>query len=131
MKTDRLLVISSLISIVFSTFHFASDVLRARAGNNEQGGSTLIAMPLIVIWLYGATVLAGRRSGNIIMLLAGVGAVGLALLHVMPSTGMFTGVLPRGAGGDFIFVWGLHVLVVSGMYSVILALRALFAADSQ
>ena len=124
-KNDLILVIMSLISIVFVTIHFASDVLRAHAGNPEGGGSTLVAVPIVVVWLYGTLMLAGRRSGNIIMLIGAVIAFGMPIIHVNGPSGFFTGQLARSTPGDFIFVWTLHVLAVTGLFSFVLAVQAL------
>jgi hypothetical protein len=130
-KSDLVLVITSLISIVFVTFHFASDVLRAHPGNNEGGGSTLVAVPIVVVWLYGTLLLAGRKSGNIIMLIGGVIALGMPIIHVNGPTGFFTGQLARSAPGDFIFVWTLHVLAVTGLFSMVLAVQALVSGTAK
>ena len=130
-KIDLVLVITSLISIVFVTFHFASDVLRAHPGNPEASGSTLVAVTIIVVWLYGTLMLAGRKSANIIMLIGGLIALGMPIIHVNGSSGFFTGHLARSESGDFIFVWTLHVLAVTGLFSLILAVQALLTSGSQ
>ena len=49
MKHLRLLIIMSLLSILFTTFHLTDDTLRARAGTPEAGGSTLVAVPVLVV----------------------------------------------------------------------------------
>jgi hypothetical protein len=38
----------------------SSDTVNARVGTAEAGGSTLIAVPILVVWLYGTLVLAVR-----------------------------------------------------------------------
>jgi len=68
MKQNVMLTIASLLSILFMTLHLTSDTVHARVGTAEAGGSTLIAVPILVVWLYGTLVLAERRSGYIIML---------------------------------------------------------------
>jgi len=50
MKQNLMLIIMSLLSILFMTFHLTDDTLRARAGTPEAGGLTLIAVP---IWWSG------------------------------------------------------------------------------
>lgn len=130
-KNDLVLVITSLISIVFVTFHFTSDALRAHPGNPEAGGSTLVAVPVIVLWLYGTLMLAGRKSGNIIMLIGGLIALGMPIIHVNGPSGFFTGQLARSTPGDFIFVFALHVLAVTGLFSLVLAVQALVTGPSK
>jgi hypothetical protein len=68
MKRNHILVVTSLLSILLMTFHLTQDAVHAKPGNPEAGGSTLVAVPILVIWLYGTLLLAERRSGNIIML---------------------------------------------------------------
>jgi hypothetical protein len=65
MKHNMRLTITSLLSILFMTFHLTSDTVHARVGTAEAGGSTLVAVPVLVVWLYGTLVLAERRSGYI------------------------------------------------------------------
>lgn len=125
MKQNVVLIITSLLSILFMTFHLTSDALRARVGSPEAGGSTLIAVPILVIWLYGTLVLAGRRSGYVIMLVGSLIAIGMPVLHVMGAEGVFHVQLAK-SNGDFIFVWTLHALGVTGMFSLILSARGLW-----
>ncbi len=125
MKRNLTLVITSMVSILLLTFHLTSDTLRARAGNPEAGGSTLVAVPVLVLLLYGTLVLAERRSGYVIMLIGAIIAMGMPIIHVTGPAGVFKGVLAKG-NGDFIFVWTLHALGVTGMFQFILAARALF-----
>ena len=78
MKHNAMLAIASLLSILFMTLHLTSDTVHARVGTGEAGGSTLIAVPILVVWLYGTLVLAERRSGYIIMLVGSPPGVGHA-----------------------------------------------------
>ena len=66
MKQNLLLTITSLLSILFMTFHLTDDIVR---GFEKGGVSNLIAVPIFVVWLYGTLVLAERRSGYVIILL--------------------------------------------------------------
>jgi hypothetical protein len=124
MKHNLMLTITSLLSILFMTFHLTSDTLRARAGTPEAGGSTLVAVPILALWLYGTLVLAGRRSGHIVMLIGSLIALGMPVIHVMGAGGVFRGELAKSSGA-FLFVWTLHGLGVTGMFSLILAARGL------
>jgi hypothetical protein len=49
-------------SILFMTFHLADDIVR---GMEPGTLSNLIAVPILVVWLYGTLVLAERRSGYV------------------------------------------------------------------
>ena len=126
MKNNVLLIITSLLSILFLTFHFTSDTIHARAGTSEAGGSTLVTVPVLVILLYGTLVLGERRSGHVIMLFGSLCAMGMPVIHVMAEAGVFHGAIAWSTG-PFMFVWTLHVLGVTGMFSFILAVRGLWS----
>jgi hypothetical protein len=55
----------SLLSILFMTFHLTDDII---FGMVKGGLSNFIAVPILVVWLYGTLVLAERRSGYVIIL---------------------------------------------------------------
>lgn len=122
MKHNVMLTIASLLSILFMTSHLTSDTLYARVGTPEAGGSTLVAVPVLVVWLYGTLVLAERRSGQVIMLVGSLLALGMPVIHVMGAGGVFHGAI-AGSSGAFLFVWTLHALGVTGMFSLILSAR--------
>ena len=127
MKRETLvLVIASVLSILFMTLHFTGDTIRARAGTLEAGGSTLIAVPILAVWLYGTLLLAERRSGLIIMLVGSLLAIGMPVMHVMFAAGIFNGQLARVAPA-FLFVWTLHAMGLTGILSLILSVRGLWA----
>jgi hypothetical protein len=114
MRPRDLLVAASSLSIVLMTFHLAQDALHARVGSRAAGAGNLTAIAILVVWLAGP-LLADRRSGVLLMLLGGLFAAGMPVLH-------FT------AGADLtkhrealFFVWGLIALGVTGVYSVVLA----------
>src|SRR5262245_66271901 len=78
---DRLTwTITSLLSIVLLTFHLTEDIVRGfEAGKVPNYGGVLI----LAIWLYGTLVLAGRRSGYVIVLFGSLLGSGVPLLHLM------------------------------------------------
>jgi hypothetical protein len=126
MKPNHLLVISSLLSILLITLHLTSDTVHARVGTPEAGGSTLIGVPVLAIWLYGTLLLGERRSGHIIMLVGSLLTLGMPVVHVMAPEGIFHGQIAR-SNPAFLFVWTLHALGVIGLFSLILAVRGLWS----
>jgi len=62
MKQNLMLPIASLLLILLMTLHLTSDTIHARAGTPEAGGSTLVGVPVLALWLYGTLRLAERRS---------------------------------------------------------------------
>ena len=125
MKQNLVLTISSLLSVLFITFHLTQDTLHAKAGNPEAGGSTLVAVPILVIWLWGTLVLGERRSGHIIMLIGAIIAMGMPVIHVMGPNGIFTLEFSKYSGA-FLFFWTFIVLGTTGMLSFILSVRGLW-----
>ena len=79
MKHNVMLTIASLLSILLLTFHLADDIVR---GMETGGLSNLIAVPILVVWLYGTLVLAERRSGYVIILLGSLLALGIPVIHM-------------------------------------------------
>ena len=126
MKQNLMLTITSLLTILLITLHLTSDTIHARVGTPEAGGSTLVAVPVLVIWLYGTLLLAERRSGQIIMLVGSVLAMGMPVIHVMGAAGIFHGQIAKSSPA-FLFVWTLHMLGVTGMFSFILSVRGLWS----
>ena len=126
MKENVLLTSSSLLSILLVTLHLTSDTVHAQVGTGEAGGSTLVAVPILVVWLYGTLVLAERRSGHIIMLVGSLLALGIPVIHVMGAGGVFRGAIAKSSPA-FLFVWTLHALGVIGLFSFILAVSGLWS----
>ena len=126
MKQNLLLTITSLLTILLMTLHLTSDTIHARVGTPEAGGSTLVGVPVLVLLLYGTLVLGERRSGLIIMLIGSIIGLGVPIIHVMGAGGMFHGQIAKSSPA-FLFVWTLHALGVTGMFSLILSVRALWS----
>lgn len=132
MKRDLTLVITSLLSILLVTFHLTQDTLYARLGTPESSGSTLVAVPVLAIWLYGTLVLGERRSGYVIMLVGSLLAMAMPAIHMMGPVGalarpirVFGGDVAK-SGGAFLFYWTMMALGVTGMFSLLLAARGLW-----
>jgi hypothetical protein len=120
MKQNLLLTIASLLSILFMTFHLADDIVR---GFETGGVANLIAVPILVVWLYGALVFAGRRSGYVIILLASLLGLLVPILHM---TGKGVGGEIAKSSGGFFFIWTMIALGVTALISVVLSVRGLW-----
>ena len=125
MKPKTLLTITSMISILLSTFHLAHDMVY---GWEPGTWRNLWALPIFVVWLYGTMVLGERLSGYVIMLVGALLALGIPIIH-MSAKGI--GVASRVAGkpGHFFFVWTLIMLGVTGSFSLVLAVRGLLIRE--
>ena len=117
-----MLTVASLLSILLFTFHLTDDIVRGTepGGLNNFIGGTLI----MVVWLCGALLLAGRRSGYVIILLGGILSLGVPVLHMKgKGVGVASGI--ANSSGSFFFIWTLIALGVTGLFSVILSARGL------
>ncbi|MGB9067205.1 MAG: hypothetical protein WCC21_01440 [Candidatus Acidiferrales bacterium] len=102
------------------SFHLADDIVR---GFEKGGASDLIAVPVFVIWLYGALVLAERRSGHIMMLLGSL--LGL-LVPVLRMKGKGVGGEIAESNGAFFFIWTMIALGATALLSFIHSVRGLW-----
>ncbi len=123
MKQNLMLTIASLLSLLLLTFHLADDIVR---GMEPGGLPNLIGCVLIsVVWLYGALVLAGRRSGYVILLLVSLLGLVVPYIHMRGKGVGVAGGIPN-SGGGFFFVWTLLAIGVASLFSVILSARGLW-----
>jgi len=120
-KPNLALSITSVLSILLMTLHVTSDALHAKVGNPEAG-LTFVIVPILVVWLYGTLLLPDRRSGYVIMLVGSLLGLAMPVIHVMAAHGE----LAKGSG-PFLFVWTLHALGVTSMFSLILSVRGLWS----
>ena len=124
MKRDRLLTITSLLSILLLSFHLTQDALREKPGTWPAAEGNLVAVLILLVYLCGTVLLAGRRSGYIIMLIGGLFAAAMPVLHL---TAPRFGLVPRP--GQPLFMWTLIALGVLGLFAIILAVAQLWRPD--
>jgi hypothetical protein len=101
------------------TLHGTDDIVRG-ISNAEPSKTALL---VLVLFLYGTLVLAERRSGHVIMLLIGVFAAGMPVIHM---SGVHYPEIARSAGG-FFFVWTLWALGGLGGLTVVLSAQGLWS----
>lgn len=116
MKQSVPLTVSSLLSIVLFTVHLAHDIIFGLDSMTRAG--TFIYFAIMLVSLYGTMDLAGRRSGYVIMLLLGIVAAAMPVIHTVGG--------PRSAARGFFFVWTLLALGATGVFSTVLAAKALW-----
>jgi hypothetical protein len=116
------LTISSLLSIVLFSLHWADEVARGfEPGTLSAAGGLLI----LAVWLCGVFVFADRRAGLVIILLGAILASGVPVLH-MSGRGLTGGRIPPNSSGALFWVWTNIALGASGMLSLVLSIRALW-----
>ena len=125
MKHNPLLTIFSLLTLVLLTFHLAGDIVR---GYEPGGLSNLIGVVLIsVVWLYGTLVLAGRRSGYIIIILGSLLGLFVPYIHMKGrGVGVASGI--ANSNGGYFFIWTLLAIGVTALFSVILSAHGLWSS---
>ena len=122
MKQSVLLTIASLLMILLMTLHLADDIVR---GFEKGVPSNLLAVPIAVILLFGTLVLAGRRSGYVIVLLGSLLGAFVPVIHFKAAAGVAGGRI-AGTSGAFFFVWTLLALGVCAVFSFILSAHGLW-----
>lgn len=118
MKANAMLTIASLLSILLLTLHITDDIVRGISKAEPSNAALLV----LAVLLYGTLVLAERRSGHVIMLLAGLFAAAMPVMHMR---GAHYGEIAKSAGG-FFFVWTLWALGGLGGVTVMLSARGLW-----
>ena len=124
MKHSVMLTISSLLSILFLTFHLADDIV---FGMEPGGVKNMIGVLILVVWLYGTVVLAEKRSGYVMILLLSLLGSGVPVLHMMGSG--LVGPKVVAHSGVFFWVWSNLALGLTTIFSVILAARCLWSPE--
>jgi hypothetical protein len=124
MKHHVTLTVSSLLSIVLFSLHWAHEVARGlEPGTVAASGGLLI----LAVWLCGTLVFTESRWGLVIVLLGAILASVVPVLH-MQGAGLVGGRIANGASTveRFFWVWTNIALGASGMLSFVLSARALW-----
>ena len=123
MKRQLTLKISSLLSILLFSLHWADEVAR---GIEPGTVSATVGLLILAVWLVATLVLAGRRSGLVIIVLGSILASGVPVLH-MRGAGLVGGKIAAGSGGAFFWVWTLIALGATGILSFVLSVLELWS----
>ena len=122
MKHNSALTVVSLLSIILLSLHMTDDIVY---GSDSPAITSIVIVAILVIWLFGVLVLAGRRSGYVIMLLGSLAGIVVFSVHASRSGGLGAGTLAASSGA-FFFVWTLLALAVTSIFSAILAALGLW-----
>ena len=118
MKENVILPIASLLSILLLTLHITDDIVRGIS----KAESSNIALAVLVVLLYGTLVLSERRLGHVIMLVVGLFAAAMPVMHMR---GAHYPDIAKSPGG-FFFVWTLWALGGLGGLTMVLSARGLW-----
>jgi hypothetical protein len=117
-----MLTITSLLTILFLTFHLSDEITRGM-----EPGRLNMVIPVLILggWAGATLLLAGRRSGYIIMLVGAILGAGVPILH-MSGAGLVSSRIANSHGA-FFWVWQNFTLGVISVCSFILAVRGLWS----
>ena len=117
-RQTGILVVTSLLSILLLTLHITDDIVRGISAAESSNTALLV----LVVLLYGTLVLAERRSGHVIMLLVGLFAAAMPVIHMR---GTHYAEIARSPGG-FFFVWTLWALGGLGGLTFVLSAQGIW-----
>jgi len=123
-KTNNniLLTVTSLLTLLFASFHLADDVVR---GFEPGGTANYTGVVIMAVWLFATLMLPGRRWAHVIILIGSIGGAGVPYLH-MGGSGL-VGPKVVNAGAVFFWIWTLMALGVTASVSAVLAARGLWS----
>ena len=119
MKRNDLLAQMSLISLVLVLIHLPDDYVH---GFDMHVVDSPYPVLIFVVWGCGLFLLRERTIGRIILLLGGIAAIGMPIIHL-------NGHYPPGfaaSAGAYRFICTLYAVGTTGSLTIILALRELF-----
>ena len=119
MSPRTTLVVTSLLSILLLTLHVTDDIVRGIS----KAEPSKTALAVLAIFLYATLALAERRSGHVIMLLVGLFAAAMPVIHMRGAHYPQIAASP----GGFFFVWTLWALGGLGGVTAMLAARGLWS----
>ena len=121
MHHKNVLIVTSLLTVLLSSFHLADDVVR---GFEPGGPSNYIGILIVATFLYAVLALAERRIGLILILVGSIGGAGVPYIHMI-GRGL---VGPKGlsASGVFFWVWTNLALGAIAIVTAALAAEALW-----
>lgn len=118
MKHHVALGITSLLLSLLLLIHVADDIAR---GLDTAKPAVLIALLVVGVWMYAAMILAGRRSGQILLILQAVLGVGVCFIHL---EGRHINEIARTNGGIF-FMSTLFTIGAASFVAFILGVQGL------
>lgn len=128
MKHRVTLTITSLLSILLFSFHWADEVAR---GLEPGTVSAVWGLLILAVWLSATLVFPDRRWGLVIILVGSILASGVPILH-MQGKGLVLGRYgTTNANAMFFWVWTNIALGGSGMVSLVLSVRELWSFQTR
>ena len=125
MKHKELLTVLSLLAIVLVAMHIADDYVH---GFDRSVVNHPYAILILAAWSSGVLLLRDRLIGRVVILLGGLVAIVIPIIHLNG----------RGYGDEFLktdgalrFIWTLYMLGTIGAVIIIGAIREMVGARSR
>ena len=118
------LTITSLLSILLFSLHWADEVARGLEPGTVQGAGGLL---ILAVWLSALLVFPERRLGLILILLGSILASGVPILHMMGKGLVLGRYGTTNANAIFFWVWTNIALGASGLLSLVLSVRVMWS----
>jgi hypothetical protein len=122
-KRNLVLPVTSLLSILFASFHLVDDIVY---GSDNGVASNLLIVAILAVWLYGTLMLPESRVGHIIMLIGSLLGLTIFWTHLTGPGGL-PGIEIGKLSGAFFFVWVLLALAVVSLLSLALSAHGLWS----
>ena len=122
MNNTLTLTITSVLTVLFGSFHLSDDVFR---GIEPGGTSNYTGVMILAVQLFATLMLAERRSAHAVVLVMSLGGAAVPYLH-MTGSGL-VGPRVTQSGAVFFWIWTLMALGTTASVSVVLAARGLWS----
>lgn len=121
MNNTLTLTITSVLTVLFGSFHLSDDVFR---GIEPGGTSNYTGVMILAVQLFATLMLAERRWAHAVVLVMSLGGAAVPYLH-MTGSGL-VGPRVTQSGAVFFWIWTLMALGTTASVSVVLAARGLW-----
>ena len=122
MNNTLTLTITSVLTVLFGSFHLSDDVFR---GIEPGGTSNYTGVMILAVQLFATLMLAERRWAHAVVLVMSLGGAAVPYLH-MTGSGL-VGPRVTQSGAVFFWIWTLMALGTTASVSVVLAARGLWS----
>ncbi|HEV8238307.1 MAG TPA: hypothetical protein VGS57_02950 [Thermoanaerobaculia bacterium] len=122
MRGNVSLVVASLLTILFTIFHGAHDMI---VGYAPPGLMNLPMIAVLAAWLYATLALGERRWPYVVILVLSLLAAGLPVIHASGTKGLVGRSAP-GSAGAFFFAFTLVAVGITALVTVALSARGLW-----
>jgi TM2 domain-containing membrane protein YozV len=122
MNRNSSLIVASLLTILFTTFHGAHDMI---LGYAPAGFFNLPVIVVLFLWLYATLAIGERRLPYVVVMIMSLLASAVPIIHMTGQKGLVGRSAP-GSAGAFFFAWTLVAVGITAMLSVVLSVRGLW-----